>query len=69
VAENTSVTLVLMPSSVNTFTAAKPSPVIGIFTTIFGWIFAITRPSAIISSASKLTTSPLIGPSTMDVIS
>ncbi len=49
----------------------RPSAVIGIFTTIFGWIFAISRPSAIISSAFSVVafTSPEIGPSTISVIS
>ena len=66
-----SVTLVLMPSEESTFTAFKPSTVIGIFTTMFLWILAISRPSAIIPSASVVVafTSPLIGPSTIDAIS
>ena len=60
-----------MPSALRTLTALSPSTVIGIFTTIFGWIFAISRPSAIIPSASVVVafTSPLIGPSTISVIS
>ena len=38
---------------------------------MFGWIAAISRPSLIIPSASVVVafTSPLIGPSTMEVIS
>ena len=38
---------------------------------MFGWMAAISRPSAIMPSASVVVafTSPLIGPSTMDVIS
>jgi len=38
---------------------------------MFGWIAAISRPSLIMPSASTVVafTSPLIGPSTMDVIS
>ena len=60
-----------MPSEESTFTALSPSTVIGIFTTMFGWMAAISRPSLIMPSASTVVafTSPLIGPSTMDVIS
>ena len=59
-----------MPSEESTFTALSPSTVIGIFTTMFGWMAAISRPSLIMPSASTVAfTSPLIGPSTMDVIS
>ena len=38
---------------------------------MFGWSFAISRPSAIMPSASTVValTSPLIGPSTIDAIS
>ena len=38
---------------------------------MFGWMAAISRPSLIIPSASVVVafTSPLIGPSTIDVIS
>ena len=70
-AEKISVTLVLIPSLARTFTAFKPSMVIGIFTTIFGWMAAISRPSLIMPSASTVVafTSPLIGPSTMEAIS
>ena len=65
------VTFVLIPSFERTLTAFRPSTVIGIFTTMFGWILAISRPSAIIPSASVVVafTSPLIGPSTISVIS
>ena len=65
------VTFVLIPSAVRTLTAFRPSTVIGILTTMFGWIFAISRPSAIMPSASVVValTSPLIGPSTIDAIS
>ena len=43
----------------------------GIFTTMFRWIAAISRPSRIICSASTAAafTSPLIGPSTIAAIS
>ena len=66
-----SVTFVLMPSADRTLTAFKPSTVIGILTTMFGWIAAISRPSLIMPSASTVValTSPLIGPSTIVVIS
>ena len=65
------VTLTLIPSAAKTFVAFKPSAVIGILTTILGWIFAISRPSRIIPSASSVVafTSPLMGPSTIDAIS
>ena len=70
-AEKINVTFTGIPSDESTFVAFNPSTVIGIFTTIFGWIFAISRPSAIIPSASTVVafTSPLIGPSTIVVIS
>ena len=60
-----------MPSACRTLTAFKPSTVIGIFTTIFGWMAAISRPSLIMPSASVVVafTSPLIGPSTIEAIS
>ena len=60
-----------MPSDASTLTALSPSTVIGILTTMFGWIAAISRPSFIMPSASTVVafTSPLIGPSTIDVIS
>ncbi len=50
--------------------ALSPSAVMGIFTTILGWMAAISRPSAIIPSASTVVafTSPLMGPSTMEAI-
>ena len=43
----------------------------GIFTTMFGWIAAISRPSAIMPAASSVVafTSPEMGPSTMVAIS
>ena len=61
----------MIPSADNTLTAFKPSTVIGILTTIFGWIAAISLPSLIMPSASTIVafTSPLIGPSTIVVIS
>ena len=70
-AVNTSVTFVLIPSAVRALQAFSPSTVIGILTTMFGWILAISLPSAIIPSASVVVafTSPLIGPSTIDAIS
>ena len=70
-AEKTRVTLVLIPSFARTFTAFKPSTVMGIFTTMFLWIAAISLPSRIMPSASVVVafTSPLIGPSTIWVIS
>ena len=51
--------------------AFKPSTVMGILTTMLGWILAISRPSLIMPSASTVVafTSPLMGPSTMVVIS
>ena len=60
-----------MPSAASTLTALSPSTVIGILTIIFGWMAAISLPSFIMPSASTVValTSPLIGPSTMDVIS
>ena len=66
-----SVTFVLIPSAVRTFTAFNPSTVIGILTTMLGWILAISLPSAIMPSASVVVafTSPLIGPSTIEAIS
>ena len=66
---NIKVTLVFIFSFDKTFTALSPSSVIGILTTIFLCILAISLPSLIIPSASKLITSPLIGPSTIEVIS
>ena len=71
VAEKISVTLVWMPSLESTFTAFSPSVVMGIFTTMLGWIFAISLPSAIMPSALVVLafTSPEMGPSTMSVIS
>ena len=66
-----SVTFVLIPSADSALTAFNPSTVIGILTTMFGWIAAISRPSSIMPSASTVVafTSPLIGPSTIVVIS
>ena len=70
-AEKIRVTFVLIPSEERTLTAFSPSVVIGILTTMFGWMAAISRPSRIIPSASVVValTSPLIGPSTIVVIS
>ena len=70
-AEKIRVTFVLIPSEERTLTAFSPSVVIGILTTMFGWIEAISRPSLIMPSASVVVafTSPLIGPSTIEVIS
>ena len=70
-AEKISVTFVLIPSAERTLTALRPSTVIGILTIMFGWIAAISLPSLIMPSASTVValTSPLIGPSTIDVIS
>src|SRR5512147_341866 len=59
----------LMPSAASAFVALRPSFVIGSFTTMFLWIFASSVPSATILSASRLTASALIGPSTMEQIS
>ncbi|KJZ86634.1 hypothetical protein ClosIBUN13A_CONTIG227g03495 [Clostridium sp. IBUN13A] len=50
-------------------TAFKPSSHIGIFTTIFLLIFAISLASLSMPSQFIEITSPLIGPSTIDVIS
>ncbi len=63
------VTLVLIPFSVSTFTALSPSAMSGIFTMMFLCQVARSSPSLIIASASTLTTSALIGPSTISVIS
>ena len=65
------VRFVLIPSEDNTFVAFNPSIVVGIFTTMFGWILAISLASLIIPSASVVVafTSPLIAPSTIVVIS
>ena len=68
---NIKVTFVLIPSFDKTLTAFNPSIVIGIFTTMLGWIAAISLASLIISSALTVVafTSPLIAPSTIEVIS
>ena len=58
------VTLVLMSSAANRLTAFSPSSIIGTLMTILSLILASSRASATIPSASRLTTSALIGPST-----
>ena len=67
--EKHSVTLTLIPSVVSALQAFKPSGISGTLTTMFLWILARSLPSLIIASASRLTTSALIGPSTMVQIS
>src|SRR5881628_2224534 len=67
--EKHSVTLTLIPSVASVLQAFKPSGISGTLTTMFLWILARSLPSLIIASASTLTTSALIGPSTMVQIS
>ena len=65
VGEKQSVTFTRMPSDVSRLVALIPSGISGHLTTMFLWILASSRPSFTIASASTLTTSALIGPSTM----
>ena len=62
--ENTSVTLIRIPSSVRRLPTPSPSGVIGTFTTAFGAICARSRPCSYIASASSSVVSSEIGPST-----
>src|ERR1035437_5649228 len=57
-----------MPSLLSAAVALIPSRVNGHFTTMFLWILASLRPSAIIASASVEITSALMSPSTMSQI-
>ena len=64
-AEKQRVTLTLIPSSLRTRVAFRPSRVSGHLTTTLGAIFAYSRPSRIIPSASSLVHSAEIGPATI----
>src|SRR2546425_4810320 len=68
-AEKIRVVLIRTPSFDRVLIAFSPSVVIWIFTTTFLWSFASCRPCLIISSASVVVTSRLIGPSTSAMIS
>ena len=59
------VTLTILPSPDSTLQAFSPSQVSGTLTAMFGAMAASLRPSAIISSAVRATTSADTGPATM----
>ena len=67
-AEKQSVTLVRMPSLDRALQALMPSRIKGNFTTMFLWIFASFRPSAIMAADSIATTSAEMSPSMMSQI-